>query len=136
MESVKKPGKDGESTGKAEPEKAPCKTLEAAGWKATTKGITTNWHVIGLSDEGAWAHNRFNVKLPNSPCCTTCVLCRSSAIPSPGPSEAKHPKHRRAVAPESSPSPSEPGPPGVPSPRPVIGAAAGTTGRGVGSGGT
>src|SRR6266852_2694444 len=71
VESVKKPGKDGESTGKAEPEKAPCKTLEAAGWKATTKGITTNWHVIGLSDEGAWAHNRFNVKLPNSPCCTT-----------------------------------------------------------------
>src|SRR6266852_5611918 len=76
VESVKKPGKDGESTGKAEPEKAPWKpiepgmvepteahkTLEAAGWKATTKGITTNWHVIGLSDEAAWAHNRFNVK--------------------------------------------------------------------------
>src|SRR5882724_3659818 len=48
------------------------KTLEVAGWKATTKGITTNsyehpdhpGHVIGLSDEGAWAHNRFNVKLP------------------------------------------------------------------------
>ena len=71
MESVKKPGKDGESTGKAEPEKAPWKpiepgmvepteahkTLEVAGWKATTKGITTNsyehpdhpGHVIGLT---------------------------------------------------------------------------------------
>src|SRR6266852_9621497 len=30
-----------------------------------------------------------------------------------------------AMAPGSSPSPSEPGPPGVPSPRPAIGAAAG-----------
>ena len=42
------------------------KALEAAGWKATAKSkwTTTNsyehpdhpGHVIGLSDEGAWAH--------------------------------------------------------------------------------
>ena len=87
MESVKKPGKHGESTGKpearpepAEPEKEhglvdpfkAHKALEAAGWNAVHKGISTNsyehpdhpGHVIGLSDEGAWAHNRFNVKLP------------------------------------------------------------------------
>ena len=91
VESAGKAEKHGESTGAtdvgaarrrepAEPEKEhglvdPDKAhaaLEAAGWKATTKGHGTNsyehpdhpGHVIGLSDEGAWAHDRFNVKLP------------------------------------------------------------------------
>src|SRR6266849_3523957 len=41
-----------------------------------------------------------------------------------------------AVAPGSSPSPSEPGPRVSPSPRPAIRRGGGTTGRGVGSGGT
>jgi len=48
----------------------PPRGTRPAGWKATANGITTNsyehpdhpGHVIGLSDEGAWAHNRF--KLP------------------------------------------------------------------------
>ena len=48
--------------------------LEAAGWeKAKTAGSTNSYQhpdhpipgtLIGLSDEGAWAHDRFNVKLP------------------------------------------------------------------------
>src|SRR5713101_6015153 len=90
VESVEKPGKHGESAGAGKPPWEPSepgivdpaaahRALEAAGWKAKTKGALSNsyehpdhpGHVIGLSDEGAWAHNRFNVKLPNSPCCTT-----------------------------------------------------------------
>ena len=67
---MKKPGKHGETTaawkpsepGLVDPAKARA-ALEAAGWKVAAKGITTNsyehpdhpGHVIGLSDEGAWA---------------------------------------------------------------------------------
>jgi len=143
LESVKKAGKHGESTGRenggstperagaspapAEPDKAhaaPGKkpnlgpglvdpvaahgALEAAGWKAAHLGSAVNsyehpdhpGHVIGLSDEGAWAHNRFNVKLPKgipgNPAyppkdkggpgkaeggAPACALCRVSSIP-------------------------------------------------------
>src|SRR3989442_8488122 len=50
VESVKKPGKHGESTGAGKPPWKPlepgmvdpAKALEAAGWKATAKDITTN----------------------------------------------------------------------------------------------
>src|SRR6266478_5489810 len=81
VESVKKPGKHGETTaawkpsepGLVDPAKARA-ALEAAGWKVAAKGITTNsyerpdhpGHGIGLSDEGAWAHNRFKNGNPSA----------------------------------------------------------------------
>ena len=154
VESVEKPGKHGESAGAGKPPWEPSepgivdpaaahRALEAAGWKAKTKGALSNsyehpdhpGHVIGLSDEGAWAHNRFNVKLPNSPCCTTAF----SVGPRPYPPRVRLRRNIRnigAVAPGSSPSPSEPRPPGCPVAAAGYRRGGGTTGRGVGSGGT
>ena len=72
VESVKKPEKHVESAAKPSHKEHGLvdsdeahKALEAAGWKAPAKGITTNshehpdhpGHVIGLSSDGAWAHN-------------------------------------------------------------------------------
>jgi len=144
-------------------------------------------HVIGLSDEGAWAHNRFNVKLPKGipgnpayppkdkggrgkpkvalkhpetgepvktgdeatgsrrlrdrpqprrgpPCSRPALFVGPRPYP-PRVRLRRNIRNMGAVAPGSSPSPSEPGP-GCPVAAAGYRRGGGTTGRGVGSGGT
>jgi len=160
VESVKKPGKHGETTaawkpsepGLVDPAKARA-ALEAAGWKVAAKGITTNsyerpdhpGHGIGLSDEGAWAHNRFKNGNPSAGRSATRSLFPSpdtgswrggaGTVPSPAPSEAKHPKHCRDGA-RFEPLVIRTRPPGCPVAAAGYRRGGGTTGRGVGSGGT
>ncbi len=116
VESVKKAGDHGETTGKPESAKTPSKPA-----MATVEALLA----------AGWDHDSTSLASPD----TVSWRGGSRTVPSPCPSEAKHPKHRRDGA-RFEPLAIRTRPPGCPVAAAGYRRGGGTTGRGVGSGGT